>query len=256
MTGSSGGAVGRRSRTRRVATLALWVVVGLFVLKLWSNRDSTSDDQNQDQLDRHDTPEMRRLREQESSALAMGFVPAPAEPEREKEDDGLWPVIGADSKNDGRPQDTPAAEEPVDDQDSAEKPDREQDEAAVARTEEMLAAAARAVNKPAFDEDHRALHEALDEETDRREEVIEAPVLAPEQENPEAAEADENGSEEALDVPLTVSDDAPWVLSGPKSSLPACERIFLYTMKPWWGFASEYNLYVSSITLGRRFSSD
>lgn len=45
---------------------------------------------------------------------------------------------------------------------------------------------------------------------------------------------------------LQLSDQPAWVLAGPASRLPKCEKILLYTFKPWWGFGSEYLLYVSS----------
>lgn len=42
-----------------------------------------------------------------------------------------------------------------------------------------------------------------------------------------------------------LSEAAPWVLSAPASRLPKCEKLLLFTFKPWWGFGSEYILYVS-----------
>lgn len=44
---------------------------------------------------------------------------------------------------------------------------------------------------------------------------------------------------------LQLSDRPAWVLSAPASRLPKCEKMLLYTFKPWWGFGSEYLLYVS-----------
>ena len=49
--------------------------------------------------------------------------------------------------------------------------------------------------------------------------------------------------------PLTrtkaVSYDEPWVYSRDPHDLPPCDRILLFQFMPWWGFASEYILYVS-----------
>lgn len=43
-----------------------------------------------------------------------------------------------------------------------------------------------------------------------------------------------------------VSYDEPWVYARDPSELPPCERILLFQFMPWWGFASEYILYVRS----------
>ncbi|GAA5912965.1 uncharacterized protein JCM6883_006272 [Sporobolomyces salmoneus] len=37
---------------------------------------------------------------------------------------------------------------------------------------------------------------------------------------------------------------SPWRLSKPKEELEPCEKIFLFTFVPWWGFASEFILYI------------
>lgn len=91
-------------------------------------------------------------------------------------------------------------------------------ETADSRTNEMLEAAARAVVRPVQTEDHRV---------------------------PGNVEVEGKQQPPVIEGMSTLSDEPPWVLSGSEKSLPACEKIFLYTMKPWWGFASEYNLYVS-----------
>lgn len=41
------------------------------------------------------------------------------------------------------------------------------------------------------------------------------------------------------------STSLPFILSAPASRLPKCDKIMLYTFKNWWGFGSEYLLYVS-----------
>lgn len=37
-----------------------------------------------------------------------------------------------------------------------------------------------------------------------------------------------------------------WKFTKPKDQLKPCDKIFVFTFMPWWGFASEYILYVSS----------
>lgn len=46
------------------------------------------------------------------------------------------------------------------------------------------------------------------------------------------------------DIAELVNDAPAWFLSGPEETLPACEKIFLYTMLPPWGFGSELMLHV------------
>jgi len=41
----------------------------------------------------------------------------------------------------------------------------------------------------------------------------------------------------------------PWRFTRPKEELKPCEKIFLFSFVPWWGFASEFILYVSSLLL-------
>ncbi|GAA6062265.1 hypothetical protein JCM10212_000925 [Sporobolomyces blumeae] len=48
------------------------------------------------------------------------------------------------------------------------------------------------------------------------------------------------------------SDSPAWKLSGPPETLKPCERIFLYTFSPWWGFASEFILYIRAKSVATR----
>ncbi|GAA5833651.1 hypothetical protein JCM11251_003194 [Rhodosporidiobolus azoricus] len=48
------------------------------------------------------------------------------------------------------------------------------------------------------------------------------------------------------------SNSPPWILSAPADQLPACEKILLFTFMPWWGFASEYILYVRAAAAAKR----
>ncbi|GAA5918547.1 hypothetical protein JCM6882_009764 [Rhodosporidiobolus microsporus] len=52
--------------------------------------------------------------------------------------------------------------------------------------------------------------------------------------------------------PSRVSNSAPWVLSKPADQLPPCDKILLFTFMPWWGFASEYILYVRAAAAAKR----
>ncbi|GAA5964568.1 hypothetical protein JCM21900_001901 [Sporobolomyces salmonicolor] len=51
---------------------------------------------------------------------------------------------------------------------------------------------------------------------------------------------------------VTPSTADPWVLAKPASQLPPCERIFLFTFMPWWGFASEYILYIRAAAMAEK----
>jgi hypothetical protein len=46
-----------------------------------------------------------------------------------------------------------------------------------------------------------------------------------------------------------LSKSSPWTLAktAEGETLPKCEKIMLFTFMPWWGFASEYILYVRSL---------
>ncbi|GAA5865953.1 hypothetical protein JCM1840_003356 [Sporobolomyces johnsonii] len=53
-------------------------------------------------------------------------------------------------------------------------------------------------------------------------------------------------------TPSSPSTADPWVLAKPASQVPPCERIFLFTFMPWWGFASEYILYVRAAAMAEK----
>ena len=52
---------------------------------------------------------------------------------------------------------------------------------------------------------------------------------------------------EASDRTSVISTKPAWKFTKPKDQLKPCDKIFIFTFMPWWGFASEYILYVSHL---------
>ncbi|GAA6042396.1 hypothetical protein JCM8097_004496 [Rhodosporidiobolus ruineniae] len=55
-----------------------------------------------------------------------------------------------------------------------------------------------------------------------------------------------------LPRPDKLSKQNAWVLAKPANELPPCDKILLFTFMPWWGFASEYILYLRAAAAAKR----